>query len=161
MTAPFDASLIDQEPVDAEVMARHRREVESCMTMQSAMANAKLHAENELQRLVALCNRLAWGGGTPYAPDAPDAAGVASVLERLSPDDQARLLKEAKAAKEQRALVREMHQAEALMQLRLQTEQIESARLEAEQRDWAEFLPIDQAEQRSRFEAWRAARGRT
>ena len=61
MTSQFDASFAYTGPLSAEVQAAHAGEIERLQFMLSKIANAKLHANNELQRWVLACNRLVWG----------------------------------------------------------------------------------------------------
>ncbi len=156
MTQPFDASLIDNEPVSDTVLAAHQRDVESWMTMQSALANAKLHAVNELTRLVNACNRLSWGFDTAYEPRRGEPGEIAELLQRLKPDDREKLMRDAKAAKDQRALVDAIADADAVLHARMQAAEDEHAKMLAEQQDRAEFETHDQAEKEARFQAWRA-----
>ena len=60
MTSQYDASFAYTGPISAEVQAANAREIERSMFMPSKLANAKLHANNELQRWVLACNRLVW-----------------------------------------------------------------------------------------------------
>ena len=60
MSEEFDASQVWDEPVSADVVAAHDRTMTHLTQMPNAMANARLHAANELQRIINVCNRLAW-----------------------------------------------------------------------------------------------------
>jgi hypothetical protein len=157
MSNPFDASLMDEGPIGAEVAAEQARKVDDLMQRPNALANAKLHAENEMVRLVMACNRTAWGtvGAEARAPT-PDEA--ASLLARLSPDIRDKLLAEARHAAEQRALIALMQEAHQQTLSRLEAEQAELAQREAEAAEWAEFEAYDAAGREQRFLAWRAAR---
>jgi hypothetical protein len=159
MTTPFDASLIHNEPLSEETLSRHRREAESAMRMPSALANAKLHAENDLRRFVAACNRLVWRE-VPAEMRAPTPEETAWLLEQLRPDDRDRLIRDARAAAEARHLFSLLVEAERHAFVRQQTQALEEARLEAERREWEEFEAFDAADKPKRFAAWRAARRR-
>lgn len=175
MTSQYDASFAYTGPISAEVRAAHAREIEHSRFMQSKLANAKLHANNELQRWVVACNRLVWGG-MPADARQPTPDEIASLLEQLSPENRERLLKESQLATEARNLVallsvaeleayarlevqrREEAQAQAEEQARLEAQRVEAARAEAEQRLRDEFEAIDAAGKEARFQAWRAGR---
>jgi len=83
MTSQFDASFAYTGPVSAEVRAAHAREVEPLTLMPGKLANAKLHANNELQRWVLACNRLVWGA-MPAELHEPAPSEIAALLEQLS-----------------------------------------------------------------------------
>ena len=157
MSILFDASQISQEPVDAEILAEQSRKVQDLMQRPAALANAKLHAENEMQRLIGLCNRLAWGGMPPElrAPTAEEAAGL---LAYLAADVRDRLVEEARRASLQRALLRQMEEAYQHMLAHLQAEEQERARQDEEARERAAFEIEDAAGKEQRYLAWRAAR---
>jgi hypothetical protein len=157
MSTQFDASLIHSDPVSEEVLSEQRRAVESAMRMPGALANVKLHAQNELQRLVSACNRMVWGS-MPADMRGPTPEEAAALMDYLRPDDRDRLLRDAKLASEQRRLVDQLLAAENLLVLRQQAERAEQARREAEQREFEEFEAHDAAEKPKRFQAWRAAR---
>ncbi len=159
MSNEFDASLAYNGPISSEVLAQHSKELESCTKMPSALANAKLHAVRELERLVNSCNRLAWGYDATWGERAPSADEVAELLGRLRPDDQEKLTRDSRLAAEQRHLLAQMEEAEQQLLARVQAEQDEAARHEAEQMEFAEFRAYDDAGIMKRFEAWRAARG--
>jgi hypothetical protein len=176
MTSQFDASFAYTGPIGEEVVAAHAGEIEHCANMPGKLANAKLHANNELQRWVLACNRLVWGG-LPEGAREPSREEIAWLLEQLPPENRERLLKEAKLAAEARhlvaaleaaeveaharleALAAEEARAEAETQARLQALAAEEARAEVERQLRAEFEAIDEAEKEARFQAWRAARG--
>lgn len=157
MSDQFDASLIWNEPVSAEVLADHLKTVEGWLTRPSALSNAKLHAERELGRLVSVCNRIAWGS-VPAELRAPAPAEVAALLERLSAEDKQRLLDEARHAADQRDLVAKIAQAEAAYLEQVEAERAAMAEQEALHREWAEFEAFDAAGKQQRFETWRASR---
>jgi hypothetical protein len=157
VSAEFDASLVCSDPLNEEVLARHREEVEHCATMPSALANAKLHAERELGRLVAACNRLVWGAPSPGSR-APSSDETAALLQRLGPEDRERLLRDSRLASEQRQLLASMEEAETRLVDQLRAEETEMARQEAERLEFAEFEEYDAADKPRRFEAWRASR---
>ncbi len=175
MTSQFDASFAYAGPISENVLADHAREVERSMSMSSKLANAKLHAGNELQRWVLACNRLVWGG-MPADARQPAPEEIAALLEQLSPENRERLLKESQLAAEQRHLVALLSAAEvetharleaqraeearvkAEMQARLEAHQAEQARAEAERALRDEFEAIDKAGKEARFQAWCAAR---
>ncbi len=157
MTSQFDASLIHSEPLSEDVLNAHRREAESAMRMPSALANAKLHAENGLKRFAAACNRLVWRDA-PTDLRAPTPEETAWLLEQLRPDDRDRLIRDARLAAEARHLVSVLVEAERRVFAAQQTQALEQARREAERRELDEFEAYDAAEKPKRFEAWRAAR---
>jgi hypothetical protein len=159
MSTPFDASLIHTDPLGEDVLSEHRRSVESAMRMPSALANAKLHAQNDLQRLIGACNRLVWRE-VPADLRQPSPEEAAWLLEQLRPEDRERLVRDAKLAAEQRHLVSELLAAENRLLSDREAQALEQARREAEQRELEEFEASDAAEKPKRFEAWRAARRR-
>jgi hypothetical protein len=177
MTSQFDASFAYNEPISAEVQAAHASEIDSAMFMLSKLANAKLHANNELQRWVLACNRLVWGAMPPEARQ-PAPAEIAWLLEQLPPENRERLLKESRLAAEARHLVSlleaaeieaqarldaqlaEEAQAQAEAQARYEAQQAEAAAAAAEQALREEFEAVDAQGKEARFHAWRAARGR-
>ncbi len=177
MTSPFDASFAYSGPISEDVQAGHAREVERCMSMPGKLANAKLHAHNELQRWVTAGNRLVWGEMPPSLRE-PSPAEIAALLEVLSPEKRERLLKESQLAAEARNLVALLEAAEVEAHARLQAQQAEEARAEAETRARLEaqhaeaaqaaaeralreeFEAFDAADKDARFEAWLAARQR-
>ncbi len=176
MTGQFDASFAYTGPLGEEVQKSHRQEVEHVMFMPGKLANAKLHANNELQRWVLACNRLVWGQ-MPEEARQPEPGEIAWLLEQLSPENSERLLKESQLAAEARNLVvlleaaeieanarleaqqAEEARGEAELQARLQAEQAEAARAEEERTLREEFDAADEAGKEARFHAWRAARG--
>ena len=139
MPRQFDASFAYPGPVSAEVQAAHASEIEQLMLMSSKLANAKLHANNELQRWVLACNRLVWGG-MPGDAHQPSPVEIAALLEQLSPENRQRLLKESQFAAEARNLVAQLEAAEDGLALR------------------EEFEAFDAAGKEARYEAWRAGR---
>jgi hypothetical protein len=156
MSNEFDASFASNDPISTEIIAQQRKDVESWSTMSSALANAKLHAQNELQRLVSACNRLAWGA-IPAVMGVPTGGETALLLERLGAEDRERLIRESRLAAEQRHLIAQIDEAERQQLERQKAEQDELAKREAEQRELAEFEAYDAAEKHKRFEAWRAS----
>jgi hypothetical protein len=177
MTSQFDASFAYTGPISAEVQTAHAREIEHSMHMVSKLANAKLHAKNELQRWVLACNRLIWGA-MPAEARQPAPGEIAALLEQLSPENQERLLKESQLAAEARHLVALLEAAEAEAHAQLEAQRAEEARAEAEAQALYEaqqakaaaaaaemalreqFEAVDEAGKEARFQAWRAARGR-
>jgi hypothetical protein len=175
MSTPFDASFASAGAIGAEVQAAHAGEVERCMMMPGKLANAKLHANNELQRWVLACNRLVWGEA-PAGLRAPAEGEIAALLRALPPEKSERLLKEAQLAAEARHLVALLESAEAEAQARLEAHQAEAARAEAEERARiearaaelaraereralrAEFEAVDAAAKETRFRAWLESR---
>lgn len=175
MTSQFDASFAYTGPIGEEVQKAHREEVERLMFMPGKLANAKLHANNELQRWVLACNRLVWGE-MPSDPRQPAAEEIGWLLEQLSPENRERLLKESQLAAEARNLVAILEAAEIEAQALLKAQQAEEARAEAEMRARLEaqaaeeaqaateralrqeFEAIDEAGKEARFQAWRASR---
>jgi hypothetical protein len=177
MTSQFDASFAYTGPISAEVQASHASEIEHAMFMISKIANAKLHASNELQRWVLACNRLVWGA-MPAEARQPAPAEISALLEQLPPEGRERLLKESQLAAEARHLVRLLEAAEMEAQARLEAQLAEEARVQAEaqaryeaqQAEAAaaaaeqalreEFEGVDAQGREARFQAWRSARGR-
>jgi hypothetical protein len=175
MTTQFDASFAHTGAISAEVQAAHASEVEHSKFMPSKLANAMLHANNELQRWVLACNRLVWGG-MPADARRPAQGEIASLLEQLSPENRERLLRESQLAAEARNLVAllsaaevEAHarfeaqradeaRAEAEALARLKAHQAELARAAAEQALRAEFEAFDAGGKGARFQAWLAGR---
>jgi hypothetical protein len=139
MTSQFDVSFAYAGPISAEVQTAHTSEIEHLMSMPSKLANARLHANNELQRWVLACNRLAWGS-MPAEARQPAPGEVAALLDRLSPENRERLLKESQLAAEARNLVALLSAAETGRALR------------------EEFEAFDAAGKEARFQAWRAGR---
>ena len=157
MTNPFDASLIEVGPISAEALADQDRKIADLMLRPNALANAKLHADQHMARLIRHCNRTAWGTVTSE-PRAPTPEEAAALLERLGPENSEKLRGEALAAAEQRALVAKMEEAQQHTLSRLEAEQIEATRYYAEAQERAEFEEYDAATKEERFLAWRAAR---
>lgn len=157
MSNEFDASQVSADPVAAEVLAEHDRTMEHLAKMPNALANAKLHAENEMQRIVNVCNRLAWGS-VPAELRAPTAEETAALIERLSPEDREKLMRQAALGAGQRLLLARMEEAQQHHMAHMEAEQHEHAQREAEANEWAEFEAQDAAEKEQRFQAWRAAR---
>jgi hypothetical protein len=155
----FDASLIWAEPVSGDVLAAQQGTVDELRKRPNALANAKLHAERELERAVMVCNRVAWGAGS-MASDrrAPSAAEADELLGRLSGEDRDKLMREARLAAEQRHLVEAMREAEQACLAQMQAEQEEIAAHNAEIEEWEAFEAHDAAGKGARFEAWRASR---
>ena len=155
MTNPFDASLIGEGTVAADVLAEQNRKVQDLMQRPNALANARLHAQNDMIRLVNACNRVAWGTVTTE-PRAPTPDETAALLERLSPEDREKLTREAATAAQQRSLLMHMDEAQRHYLSELQAE---IAEREAEAHAWAEFEAHDAAGKEQRWQAWRASRG--
>lgn len=177
MTSQFDASFAYTGPLSEEVQRAHRGEVERDMSMPGKLANAKLHANNELQRWVLACNRLVWGQ-LPAEMRMPEAREIALLMEQLSSENRERLMKESRLAAEARNLVALLEAAEVEAQARLQAQEVEEARARAEMQARLEahraeearmaaehalrqqFEAEDEACKEARFQAWRAARGK-
>jgi hypothetical protein len=158
MSGQFDVSLGYMEEIDAEAIARHRQMVEHWELMPSALANAKLHAVNELNRLVLACNKSFWGG-LPADMRGPEREEMARLLQGLTPEAADELLKNCRLAAEQRRLVTLIEQAEARYLARQEEERRAQLQSEAEARLRAEFEAHDAAGKEARFEAWRISRG--
>jgi len=157
MSNEFDASLVWDEPVSGEILAGQARTMEHLMQMPNAFANARLHAANEMQRIINVCNRLAWRA-VPADLRRPSAEEAAALLERLSPEDRERLLREARLGAAQRALLARMEEVQQAYLAQAQAQEEELARHEAEAREWAEFEAHDATGKEARFQAWRAGR---
>ncbi len=175
MNTPFDASFASSSAISAEVKAAHAAEVERCLMMPGKLANAKLHANNELQRWVLACNRLVWGE-MPAGLREPANGEVAALLQVLPPEKSERLLRELQLAAEARNLVEMLEAAEVLARARLEAERAEAAlavsqeraRMEAQAMELAraereralreEFEAVDAAGKEARFQAWLAPR---
>ena len=84
MSHEFDASLVCSEPVGPETLARQQADVENWLRMPSALSNAKLHAQRELEARVGVCNRLVWGYG-PTPTRAPAEEEIGALLQSLDP----------------------------------------------------------------------------
>jgi len=177
MTSQFDASFAYTGSISAEVQAAHAGEIERLQFMLSKIANAKLHANNELQRWVLACNRLVWGA-MPAEARQPAPGEITALFEQLPPENRERLLKESQLAAEARHLVALLEAAEVEAQAQLEVQLAEEARAQAEaqaryeaqQAEAAataaelalreEFEAVDAAGKEARFQAWRTARGR-
>ncbi len=175
MSTAFDASFASAGAISSEIQAAHAEEVERCMMMPGKLANAKLHANNDLQRWVLACNRLVWGE-MPDGLRAPADGEIAALLQALPPEKSERLLKELQLAAEARHLVAMLDAAAAEAHARLAALEAEAARAEAEQRARVdalaaeqalaarerglreEFEAIDAAGKEARFQAWLASR---
>jgi hypothetical protein len=175
MSTPFDASFAYTGPISAEVQAGNASEVAHCGSMPGKLANAKLHANNEVQRWVLACNRLVWGE-MPAELRQPAQGEIPALLQALPPDKQERLLKEAQLAAEARHLVALLDAAEIEAHAQLEAQQAEEARAEAEERARfeaqhaelarmqaeqalrEEFEAVDAAGKEARFQAWRTSR---
>lgn len=153
----FDASLIWAEPVGEEVRAAQQSTVDELRKRPNALANAKLHAERELERAIMVCNRAAWGA-MPSDRRAPSSAEADELLARLSEETREKVMREARLAAEQRLLVNAMHEAEQAYLAQMQAEQEEIAAHNAEIQEWEAFEAYDAAGKAARFEAWRASR---
>jgi hypothetical protein len=139
MTSQFDASFAYTGPVSAAVQAAQAGEIEHLRLMPGKLANAKLHANNELQRWVLACNRLVWGA-MPADARPPGPAEIAALLEQLPQEKRDRLLQESQLAAEARNLVALLSAAESEALLR------------------EEFEAFDLADKEARFQAWRSGR---
>jgi hypothetical protein len=157
MSNAFDASFICNEPLTADVLAEQQKTVEHWLTMPSALANAKLHAERELGRLVSACNRIAWGG-LPPEQGKPNGQETSALLQRLGAEEREKLMRDSRLAAEQRHLLALIEEGEASWREQQRAEQEQLAQYEAEQEELAEFEAYDAAGKQARFEAWRAAR---
>jgi hypothetical protein len=157
MTNQFDASFAYTGPISAEVQAAHASEIEHSMMMPSKLANAKLHANNELQRWMLACNRLVWGG-IPADARQPTQGEIAALLEQLSPENRDRLLKESQLAAEARNLVALLSAAEVEAHALLDAQRAEEARAEAQRALREEFEAFDAAGKELRFRAWLGGR---
>lgn len=153
----FDASLVHSDPVSDEVLAQQTRMAEQLMERPNALANAKLHAENELHRLVVACNRLAWRS-MPADPRQPTPDEINALLERLEQEKRHQLIHDAQLAAEQRFLVAKLQEAYERCQAELAAEEEEHARQQQLAQEWAEFEAYDEQGKEARFEAWRAAK---
>ncbi len=153
----FDASLVCDEPVSPEVQAEQAERVGLLLQMPAAFANARRHAESDLQRLIQACNNFAWRT-VPAELRVPTPEEKAALLERLSPDDQERLMRDSRLAATQRSLLKVMEEAHRDYLAQQQAEQDELAEREALAREWAEFEAFDAAGKEQRFAAWRASR---
>ncbi|MGA7324368.1 MAG: hypothetical protein WBX25_07795 [Rhodomicrobium sp.] len=160
MSGQFDASFAYSGPISDEVRAAQAQEVEHLTAMPGKLANAKLHAGNELQRWVLACNRLFWGE-MPAELRKPSQDEINALLVQLSPENRERLLKESKLAAEQRHLVALLEAAAGEAHARQQAQEAEAARAETELAEWEAFEEYDAAGKQARFEAWRAARPRS
>ena len=158
MSEEFDASQVWDEPVSADVVAAHDRTMTHLTQMPNAMANARLHAANELQRIINVCNRLAWRA-VPADLRKPGAEEAAALLDRLPPEDREKLLRESQLGAAQRLLLARMDEAQAAYQAQLRAAEEEAERQKREAAEWAEFEAYDAAGKEARFQAWRAARG--
>lgn len=154
----FDASLICGEPVSSEIADEQIKTVGLMVRMPAAFANAKLHAESDLQRLVQACNQLVWRG-VPANLRAPSQEERASLLERLNEDDRERLMRDSRLAAKQRNLLNVMEEEHCKYLAQMEAERCELAEREALAREWAEFEAFDAAGKEKRFAEWRASRG--
>ncbi|MDX2263923.1 MAG: hypothetical protein NW215_02995 [Hyphomicrobiales bacterium] len=157
MSGQFDASLGYLDALSADLLADQQAKVEHWALMPAALANAKLHAVNEMNRLVNLCNRLAWGGA-PAEMRRPSADEVAALLQTKNAEECDALLKAMRSAAEQRSLVARIEDAERRVAERSAAEEAARAAAEAEAAERAEFEAFDAAGKEARFQAWRAAR---
>jgi hypothetical protein len=153
----FDASLVCDEPVGADVLSEQSQTVSLLIRMPAAFDNAKRHAESDLQRLIQACNNLVWRM-VPEDLRAPSAEEKAALLERLSPDDRERLMRDSRLAARQRSLLNVMEEAHREYLAWEQAEQKELAEREALAREWAEFEAYDATGKEKRFAEWRALR---
>ena len=153
----FDASLVHTDPVSDEVLAQQTQMVENLMARPNALANAKLHAENELHRLVVACNRIAWRS-MPAEARQPTPDEINGLLERLEQDNRHKLMHDAKTAAEQRFLVVKLQEAHERCQADMEAEQQEYDRQQQLAQEWAEFEAYDEQNKEARFETWRASK---
>ncbi len=153
----FDASLVNDEPVSPEIVEEQIQTISLLVEMSAAFINAKRQAEVDLQRLVQSCNELAWRK-VPADLRAPSEEEKAALLERLHPDDQERLLRNAHLAAKQRSLLDVMENLHQEHLARLQAEKDEEAEREKQARLRAEFEVYDEAEKEKRFAQWCASR---
>jgi hypothetical protein len=137
MTSQFDASFAYTGPISAEIEAAQAREIGHLRAMPGKLANAALHANNELNRWVIACNRLVWGG-MPADARRPAPGEIAALLGQLPPENRERLLRESQLAAEARNLVALLAEAETEAALR------------------EEFEAFDLAGKEARFQAWRS-----
>jgi hypothetical protein len=154
----FDASLVWTEPVSAEVLAAQQSNVDELRKRPNALANAKLHAERDLERAIMVCNRVAWGA-LPADRHAPSAGETEELLGRLGAEDRDKLMREARRAAEQRKLVEAMREAELACLADMQAEQEAMAAHEATRLELEAFEAHDAAGKAARFEAWKASFG--
>lgn len=159
MSTEFDVSqMCNDEPMSEGAIAEQERLIEQLMTRPNALANARLHAQNEVLRIINIANRLAWRS-VPADLRAPAPEEKAALLERLSPEDREKILKEARSAVAQRRFAARIEEAYQQCMAQLQAEQEQHAHQEQAAREWAEFEAFDEATKGQRFEAWRASRG--
>jgi len=154
----FDASLVWTEPVSADVLAAQQSNVDELRKRPNALANAKLHAERDLERAIMVCNRVAWGA-LPADRRAPSAGETEELLGRLGAEDRDKLMREARRAAEQRRLVEAMREAELACLADMQAEQEAMAAHEATRLELEAFEAHDAAGKAARFEAWKASFG--
>jgi hypothetical protein len=157
MSSEFDASRVYMEPIAADIIEWQKGIVEQLALRPSALENAKLHSENELQRIINVTNRLAWGE-VPQELREPTAEEAAGLLERLSGEDRDKLMKEAYAGAEQRSIVAMIHEAHERCLAEMHAEQEALAHQQAEAKERTEFEAFDAAGKEQRFQAWRASR---
>jgi hypothetical protein len=153
----FDASLVCDEPVGAEVTEEQTQTVSLLVQMPAAFANARRHAEADLQRLIQACNTLVWRS-VPADLRVPSGEEKAALLERLGADDGERLMRDSRLAVRQRSLLAVMDEAHRNHLAQLEAEQNELAEREALAREWAEFETYDAGGKEQRFAEWRASR---
>jgi hypothetical protein len=153
----FDASMVWQGEISPERLAEHSHELESWARMPSALSNAKLHAENDLRRLINSCNRAVWGQVAGELP--PPASGQSeTLLAQLDETTRQKLLADSKLAFEQRWLLQQIAQAEQALNARLDAERRAAEEQAALERELAEFEVFDAAGKEARFQAWRQSR---
>ncbi len=178
MSSQFDASYAYMGPISEQVQEAHRQEVEHCQNMPGKLGNAKLHANNELQRWALSCNRLVWGPQVSGQLRPPSREEIAWLMEQLNPEYRDRVLHESRTAVECRNLVELLEAAEVEAHARLAAQRMEDQRLQAEQQArlqaqqaraaqsqseralWAEIEAYDDTQKEERFKAWCAARGK-
>jgi hypothetical protein len=158
MNSQFDASQIDSGPLSGEVLAAQQENVSHLMQRPNALANAKLHAERDLPRLIMACNRTAWGTGYPSDTRAPSPEEAAELFASLDPEKRAKLQEDIRVLAEQRNLVALMTEAEAQCAALMQAAEEEYARQQAEAQMRADFEAYDEATKEQRFAAWLDAR---
>jgi hypothetical protein len=158
MSEEFDASqLFNDEPISEALIGEQERIIEELMQRPNALSNARLHAQNELLRIINRANRIAWRSVPPDLR-APSPDEKTALLQRLSDEDREKLLTDAHRAVGQRRFVQRIEDAYHQCMAQLQAEQEALAQHEEQAQLWAEFEAFDEAGKAARFEAWWAAR---
>jgi hypothetical protein len=159
MSHEFDASLVCNEPVSSETLVRQQADVDNWMRMPSALSNAKLHAQRELEARIGACNRLVWGyGHTPTRVPAADE--IAGLFQSLAPEKGEKLMGETRQANEQRSLIALIEDGERRYVESRRAEEAEQAHQDAWRRELEKFEAFDIAGKQERFEAWLAQKVR-